>query len=256
MPYCPKCDMEFIDGITVCSDCGSPLMESKEAADAMKRKAFEEELKQKMGAFQAQYLAESQEMTDFEENPALENDSKTDSLKNTPRSRPSSGPYVRKSEKYDDLKSSASAFFIVGSTLTIFAVLCWLNILKLPLGLMSRIAITVLGIASLIISFRSSKDAKIIRTQIKEEEEQTKRLVTWFTDHYAGSRLDKQLLSEYGELLPEELSLKRWELIQDLLITNQDVEDPSYAELLTDEIYQKLYPDEKENYNGEKEYIR
>ncbi len=247
MPYCPKCDMEFIDGITVCSDCGGPLMESKEAADAMKRKVLEEELERKMGGFQAQYLAESQEMTDFQENPALEN---------TPRSRPSSGSYVRKSEKYDDLKSSASAFFIVGTTLTIFSVLCWLNILKLPLGLMSRIAVTVLGIASLIISFRSSKDAKTIRTQIKEEEEQTKRLVTWFTDHYVGNRLDEQLLSEYGELLPEELSLKRWELIQDLLITNQDVENPSYAELLSDEIYQKLYPDENENYNGEKEYIR
>ena len=73
MPYCPKCDMEFIDGITVCSDCGGPLMESKEAADAMKRKVLEEELERKMGGFQAQYLAESQEMTDFQENPALEN---------------------------------------------------------------------------------------------------------------------------------------------------------------------------------------
>ncbi|MEG2297842.1 MAG: hypothetical protein RSC13_09460 [Clostridium sp.] len=37
MPYCPKCDMEFIDGITVCSDCGGPLLESKEVADALKR---------------------------------------------------------------------------------------------------------------------------------------------------------------------------------------------------------------------------
>ena len=39
MPYCPKCDMEFVDGITTCTDCGSPLLESKEAAMAIKREA-------------------------------------------------------------------------------------------------------------------------------------------------------------------------------------------------------------------------
>ena len=33
MPYCPKCDMEFVEGIEKCSDCGGPLFESKEAAD-------------------------------------------------------------------------------------------------------------------------------------------------------------------------------------------------------------------------------
>ena len=35
MPYCPKCDMEFIKGVTVCSDCGGPLFESKEEALAV-----------------------------------------------------------------------------------------------------------------------------------------------------------------------------------------------------------------------------
>ena len=38
MPYCPKCDMEFVEGIKVCSDCGGPLVESKEVAEAMKRR--------------------------------------------------------------------------------------------------------------------------------------------------------------------------------------------------------------------------
>ena len=32
MPYCPKCDMEFVDGITICSDCKGPLVASKEYA--------------------------------------------------------------------------------------------------------------------------------------------------------------------------------------------------------------------------------
>ena len=44
MGYCPKCDMEFVDGITICTDCGGPLVESEEVAIAMKRKEQEERL--------------------------------------------------------------------------------------------------------------------------------------------------------------------------------------------------------------------
>ena len=44
MPYCPKCDMEFVEGIKVCSDCGGALVESKEVAEAMKKKEQEEQL--------------------------------------------------------------------------------------------------------------------------------------------------------------------------------------------------------------------
>ncbi len=44
MPYCPKCDMEFVEGIKVCSDCGGPLVESKEVAKAIKKKEQEEQL--------------------------------------------------------------------------------------------------------------------------------------------------------------------------------------------------------------------
>ena len=32
MPYCPRCDMEFVEGVTVCSDCGGPLLASEEEA--------------------------------------------------------------------------------------------------------------------------------------------------------------------------------------------------------------------------------
>lgn len=216
MPYCPKCDMEFIDGITVCSDCGGTLVESKEAAEAMKKQMEEEE-----------------------SNTAKTADISSDLKGKRPPSF--THVYVRKSQQYDDLKSSASAFFITGGCLTIFAVLCWLNIINLPLNTISRVVITVFGVGSLGIAAKTIRDAKNVRGQINEEENRTLQLVNWFTDNHTGTQLDEQLLSEYGELIPEELTLKRFDLIQDILITNNDLSDPSYIDLLAEEIYGKLY---------------
>lgn len=64
MPYCPKCDMEFVDGITTCSDCGGPLVASKEEADRLKR---EEQLKR-----QKEQQNLTQEMLSMEMNGAVQ----------------------------------------------------------------------------------------------------------------------------------------------------------------------------------------
>ena len=37
MPYCPKCDMEFVDGITTCATAEAILLESQEAYEAEMR---------------------------------------------------------------------------------------------------------------------------------------------------------------------------------------------------------------------------
>ncbi|MCI8659289.1 MAG: hypothetical protein HFG54_03420 [Lachnospiraceae bacterium] len=248
MPYCPKCDMEFIDGITVCSDCGGILVESRQVAQAMKEKEQKEALARMQQDYeeQRQIMEELKKEESFEETPSCNS---TDKASSGPPSReqqrvPSfTHVYVKKSQQYEDLKSSASAFFLVGGALSVFAGLCWLNILKLPLGLIGRLTITIFGLVSLIIAAKSARDAKAVQAQIGEEDAKTSDLVKWFTDNYSESQLDHQLLSEYGELLPEELSLKRFDLIQDILITNHDLSDQSYVDLLAEDIYGKLFQD-------------
>ena len=56
MPYCPKCDMEFVEGVTTCTDCGGPLYDTKEEAMAAleaSRKQEEEEMKRRYEEFLA-----------------------------------------------------------------------------------------------------------------------------------------------------------------------------------------------------------
>lgn len=197
MPYCPKCDMEFIEGITACSDCGGLLLESKESDSTDKAHGISQ-----MGS------------------PYI---------------------YVTKSQKYSDLKSSAASFLLVGSALTILAVLCWMNVITAHLIIKG--ILTLLGLIPLYAAYITNRSAKKVRGLIGEEEAITRQLTDWFLASYTGNELDEQILRESGELRPEELSLKRLDLIQDLIITNHHIADQSYADTLAEDLYGKLYED-------------
>lgn len=257
MPYCPKCDMEFVDGITTCSDCGGALVASKEVADAMKKQEEEEALARRQAEYEAMQAEYDIMQMEGESTPDELRSSEGDAILGSPgatqidqmekagRAYARSRVYVTKAQQYDDLKSSASAFLLVGGILLVFSVLCWANIIKLPLAGTSRIisqtVITVLGLASLVVALRSTQAAKAVSGQIGEEEHVTRQLVEWFTASYTGDQLDQQILAESGELAPEELSLKRFDLIQDILITNHDITDQAYVDSIAEDIYGKVW---------------
>lgn len=232
MPYCPKCDMEFIDGITICSDCGGPLAESEEAAKIAFKKQQEEE-----------QLAQTLEKEQLETQKLLSNDLTDQS--DTPDSPIApSKIYIKKEQKYDDLKASASAFIIVGGILLVFSLLCWLGIVNIPMvgvgKLIFQSALTLMGIFSLFTSISSHQAAKKLAPQIADENKATEGFIQWFIASHNGETID-QTIPDSEELSPEELSLKRFQLIQDYLITNHDLPDPAYVDALCEDIYSKLY---------------
>ena len=260
MPYCPKCDMEFVDGITTCSDCGGPLVASKEESDRLKR---EEQLKQQE---EQQRLA--QEMASMKMNGAdadsfygsdsdnLNSLTDPDALTGSSNGSGSTDPasalsfkqqstaYVDKGQKYEDLRSSASAFLIVGGVVLIFSALCWLQIVRLPMAGFSRYliqtALTAMGIFSMVVYIKSNKSARELLPQIEEEKQKTNDLIQWFLSEQSAQDIDREIL-DFDQLNEEEISLKRFQIIQDYLITHKDLPDPAYVDALCEEIYTRLY---------------
>lgn len=257
MPYCPKCDMEFIDGITVCSDCKGPLVESEEAAKAMKKKEKEDAMLRERAMMEElmkaggldEYAGEegledrsAESGSEEEGNPAGNRLSADSRQKNPPE--PPVRVYVDKAQKYEDLKSSASAFLIVGGLLLVFSILCWSGIINLPMYGISKLifqgALTAMGIFSLGVFMTSSKSAKQLAPEIDAEKHQTEELIAWFLETYSAEGIDSQIPGK-EELSEEELSLKRFQIIQDYFITGKDLPDPAYVDALCEEVYARLY---------------
>ncbi len=240
MPYCPKCDMEFIDGVTVCTDCGGPLVESEEAARAMKAAEREQNLARERAMYQAlTEEAGSEEETSQKDAPETQQEQEQ-----KPHRPERTYVYVDKSQKYSDLKSSASAFLAVGCVLAVVSVLLWTGIIRLPMAAVSKLifqgALTLMAVFSLVVYFNTSRDAKKLAPQIDQEKERTKELIQWFTGLYSAETIDQEI-PDADSLTEEERSLKRFQLIQDYLITGQDLPDQSYVDALSEEIYSQLF---------------
>ncbi len=228
MPYCPKCDMEFVEGVTICTDCGGPLLASREEAMALRQEEEAAALKRK----EEQALQEAET-----------GGNAADSREECCSSR--THVYVRQSQKQEDLKSSAAAFALVGIILGAAALILWAGLLPLSLSGPSKILIqvimTLMAAGCLVTAAGSFRSARSADALVQEENRRTESIIRSFTDAYTGEDLDRRLESEAAELSPEELSLKRFELIQDILITTHDLPDPSYVDALSEEIYGKLY---------------
>ncbi len=152
--------------------------------------------------------------------------------------------YVEKSRKYDDMKSSAGAFLAVGAVLLAVSVLCWTGVLRIPLApvpkLILQCILTAMAVFSLAVYVSTSRSAKKLVPEIAAEENRTRELIAWFEENYTAEAIDGAI-PDRESLTAEELSLKRFQLIQDYLITGQDLPDPGYVDALCEEIYGRIF---------------
>jgi len=233
--YCPNCDMEFVDGVTICTDCGRALVEKEEW---LAQKKTQDELEdQKSNDKKQKQIREVKEALDSmteEEYEAMRE--RQEALKEMMK-EPS--VYVNRKDKAADNRSSAIALSIVGVFLAVAAVLMWTGVLFDP-GVIINIAVTLfaaLCIGGAIISFSK---AKKYSSQIDEEEDMGNMIIDAFLESNTAEEIDSHIANK--ELLKEEeLVLERMKYIQDKLSCEYNIPDQSYNAMIAEEIFEKLF---------------
>lgn len=236
MPYCPKCDMEFIEGITVCSDCGGPLAESKESWEKQ---------------FLQNTPAPAEDPEDFFPFPEEEALTPEESTAARETSRKASGApalssvFVPARQRAEELHSSRSAFLLVGTIGALASALFWTGIIRLPMAGGSRLlfqdVVTAISLGCLLVALKTGHSIRQTEERAAAEEARTAEIIQWFLSQWDKDTLDRTLQAEETALDSAELDLRRYALIQDYLITGQDLPEPAYADYLAEEIYTRLY---------------
>lgn len=153
--------------------------------------------------------------------------------------------FVRLSDKYKDITSSASTMLIVGIAGILFMILVLMDIIPLPLNsstawLFDSVmgGIFIIFIISGIISFMHAKQVKI---DAEEEDKLIDAILSW-----AEENITKDMLDEGLDLTqPEELLyFNRADKIKDQLMHQFENADEALIYEYTEQIYQNLYETE------------
>lgn len=113
----------------------------------------------------------------------------------------------------------------------------------MPYSPIGKTILILLGLGLLAVAARFIRPARRSGAQVRDGESATAQLLDWFLAHHDAETIDYQLIQEGGfeELTPEEQSLKRLELIQDIFLIIHDLSDQEYVDTLAEEIYGRLY---------------
>lgn len=264
MPYCPKCNQEFVEGVTVCTDCGTPLVDTEEITEnQVKLIAIELSLAERLTSFLVYSKISAATLPEEGEENLLQifvPESQLDDAKklvqifltnepteeeNLPLDVKPAHAYRNNAERYEDMRSSAFAFLVVGALVLAAMGLSLAGIIHLPFYGNAKILVhavmIVLGILFLIVGFVSRKNASALKETIGEDESRTAEILDWFLSTYTAAQID-ETVDALEEITSEEIrSLKRMDIIREYLVRQYQLTDESYLDLLCEELYQKIY---------------
>lgn len=222
--WCPKCKTEYRDGITVCAECGTALTESlpveintsklEEKLDLLKHIDSRENMRGLSGGNKA---------------------------------------YVKKSAKYEDMKSTAQAFLLVGAGGMALFLLMVAGIIPLQFAAhMKGLMGTVMGgifLIFLIIGILSYTKLGGLKAQAAMEQQDTDAAKSWFLQNYTAAAIDADA-AKTGNLPndatddPVQLYFLRSQLIGQALQAQFPNYETSFLDYLTEQFYEELFPQE------------
>lgn len=270
MPWCPKCQNEYVEGVKVCADCGCTLVATLEEASATplifgekeqmegikefleynkltsvsikydeKENVYElyvssEEDKKarKMAAIYLQQEAESQtELIEEEEEEQIQ----TAPVKT----------YVNSAQKAEENKASGYTLLGVGIAGTIFMILIWTGVLPLHMSgttkVMSGVVMEALFVVFMVMGIQAFRSSKQLEARAKSETGLTESMKQWCKNTLKADELDAEILTE-GEALTDEVKyFRRTELLKAKINAQFMNLDESFLDQFVDDIYESVF---------------
>ncbi|BCN30687.1 hypothetical protein [Anaeromicropila herbilytica] len=190
MPWCPNCKAEYVNGVKVCADCGHELVDSldsssvTEDSDSNSEGILLDEIKQDLTNNDTTDNIDKK-LSGLAGYNELEMKKAAEDFINRP-----SAVYVKKADKYEDLKSTTSTFLVFGVCGLIFVALNLLGVISFLNGILSLIVMTILFIIFIAIGINSYITSKTIKTQIENEENVTVQIKEWLKNNMTKEELD------------------------------------------------------------------
>ena len=214
--WCPKCKAEYREGITVCADCGVPLVNT---------------LPVEVDSSPAENNAKILSQVDSRENlHALSDGNKA---------------YVEMSTKYEDMKSTAGSFILVGAAGIVLMLLILGGIVPLQFAAyMKGIMGIVMGgmfLIFLIIGIRSFMQLGSLKTRVQKEYADTDAAKNWFFNSCNAESIDEAMHIDSEEELQQKYFQRSYFMKQKLHEQFPDYED-AFLDFLTEQFYEELFP--------------